>query len=121
MSSYSLDVSRIYAHFFWKCAEFALSPYIMMFNVIAAPDENGGEENVAAAAVIVGLLTFVVPVLPMLASFTIPLASIAMSLAIASMFIVYPIALIFDVCSGLSPSSKDNCLVMDLGRLGPRF
>ena len=98
MSS-TLSLTRGYGSFFLGCAKFAVSPYTNTFMAIANDRDRRELQNVAAAAIVCGILTFVVPVLPMIASFTFALASIAMSLAIASMFITYPIALLSDLCN----------------------
>lgn len=93
-----LSLSGAYGSFFWKCTKFAISPYTNTFMSIASSGDRDEEmlPNIAAAALVVGVLTFVVPVLPVLATFTFALASIAMLLAVASMFVTYPVALLAD-------------------------
>ncbi|MCL9684277.1 hypothetical protein [Legionella maioricensis] len=95
------SLSRGYGSFFWGCTKFAVSPYTNTFMAIAR-EGNGrgaeGLENVVAAAAVCGILTFVVPVLPVITTFTLALASIAMLLAAASMFLTYPLAVLADTC-----------------------
>ncbi len=118
------SLTRGYGSFFLGCADLAVLPYTGTFMAIASGRDGDrlnltctgasmamaiasgrlDRTNVAAAAIVCGILTFVVPVLPMIAKFTFAMASIAMSLAIASMFITYPIALLSDLCS----SSEDQ-------------
>jgi hypothetical protein len=97
-----LSLSGGYGSFFWGCTKFAVSPYTNTFSSIANAGGSGynkAAENFIGAAVICGVLTFVVPVLPVLAAFTFALASIAMLLAVASMFLTYPCAAVIDACS----------------------
>lgn len=106
--SATLSLSSAYGSFFWGCTKFAVSPYTNTFFGIANPKDARFKDiipNVAAAAVICGVLTFVVPVLPVLASITFSLASIAMTLAVASMFVAYPLALIADA---FTPHNHSN-------------
>lgn len=93
------NLSRGYASFFWGCTKFAVSPYTETFLAIASSD-NDDEilENIFAATAITAVLTFVVPILPAIASFTFALASIAMCLAVLTMPFTYPLALIADGC-----------------------
>lgn len=97
-----LKLSQNYGSFFWECTKFAVSPYTNTFMAIANPDSNNKDEcmgNIVAASLIVGVLTFVVPVLPVLSLITFALASIAMLLAVASMFVTYPVAILTDACT----------------------
>ncbi|MDI1351684.1 MAG: hypothetical protein PSV35_02780 [bacterium] len=96
-----LSLSRGYGSFFVGCTKFAVSPYTNTFMSIAlARDQQGREDlrNVAAAAIVCGVLTFVIPILPAITSVTVALATIAMALAVATMFLTYPIALLADIC-----------------------
>ena len=104
--SQTLSLNRRYGSFFWECTKFAASPYTKTFMSIAGindRNENARFENITAAAIICGVLTFVVPVLPTIASFTTSLASIAILLAVASMFVTYPVALVMDACDLSNP------------------
>ena len=96
--SATLSLSRTYGSFFWGCTKFAVSPYTNTFLAIANDKKNPGLENIVAAAIVTGILTFVVPILPVLASITFALASIAMLAAVASMFATYPVAVLADAC-----------------------
>lgn len=106
-----LSLSSAYGSFFWGCTKFAISPYTNTFLSIASSgNQNSLDDtcnNVAAAGIVCGVLTFVVPVLPVLASITFAFASIAMLLAVASMFATYPLALLVDACTP-SDRSWDN-------------
>lgn len=110
-----LTLSSTYGSFFWGCTKFAVSPYTQTFKAIATSGNNNDSveliANSVAAAVICGMFTFVVPVLPVLATFTFALASIAMLLAVATMFVTYPVALLADACT---PPSEDEFLACAL-------
>ena len=103
------NVTRGYASFFWDCANFAVSPYTKTFLAVANPSGASKDDtllNVAAAAVVTGILTFVIPVLPTLFSITCAIASVAASLAVASMFLFYPIALLNDLLEPANDNKK---------------
>lgn len=110
--SATLSLSRTYGSFFWGCTKFAISPYTNTFLAIAN-DKNNNDQltNIVAAAIVTSVLTFVVPVLPVLASITFAFASIAMLLAAASMFITYPIAVLADACTPCDLEDDVNTLV----------
>ena len=120
--SATLSLSRGYGSFFWNCTKFAVSPYTNTFLSIANPgsrnsrdldDCANGVDNVISAAVVCGILTFVVPVLPILASFTFTFASIAMLLAVSSMFLTYPFAVLADACNPQHSSQDfDPCFTI---------
>lgn len=102
--SYTVALSKSYGSFFWGCTKFAVSPYTNTFMAVAnSNNPNDSIEdclsNTAAAALVVGVFTFVVPVLPVIASITFALSSIAMLAAVASMFVTYPGALLADACT----------------------
>lgn len=102
--SFTYELSKGYGSFFLGCTQFAVSPYTKTFMAIAQPNQcNNGDEliaNALAATVIVGILTFSIPVLPAIASVTFALSSIAMLTAVASMFVTYPAAILADIVSG---------------------
>lgn len=93
-----LRLTRGYGRFFVGCGEFAISPYTNTFMNIAEDKHGSNTQNVAAAFLACGLLTFVVPVLPIVTAFTATLAGIAMCIAAASMCFTYPFAWIDDAC-----------------------
>ena len=95
----TLSLTRSYGSFFWGCTKFAVSPYTATFKGIARSGGDDGLENVAAAAVVCGILTFVVPVLPVLTSISGTFAAIAALLAITSMLVTYPVAIVLDACT----------------------
>lgn len=100
--SVTRSLTQGYGSFFWGCAKFAVSPYTHTFMAIAR-EEKGRDPNhlthATEAAIVCGILTFVVPILPVITSFTCMLASIAISLAVATMFLTYPVGLLVDVCN----------------------
>jgi hypothetical protein len=104
--SATLSLGEKYGSFFWGCTKFAVSPYTGTFRAILNNDKKDNNIIVRgiSAGIICGVLTFVVPILPAIASFTFALASIAMLLATASMFVTYPFALLADA---FRPPSKD--------------
>jgi hypothetical protein len=98
--SATLSLSRTYGSFFWGCTKFAVSPYTNTFMAIAN-DKNNEDliTNIIAATIVTSVLTFVVPVLPVFATVTFAMASVAMLLAVATMFATYPIAILADACT----------------------
>lgn len=104
--SHTRDLTLGYVRFFAKTFDFAVSPYTWTFE--AAGRRTRGHFDLLSATLAVGLLTFVAPVLPALFSVTSTLASLAASIAVASMFVLYPIALIQDLFSYESPYRDDE-------------
>jgi hypothetical protein len=97
--SYTSTLHRKYGSFFFECTKFAVSPYTNTFQAIYDESKkNGGGvlENIGVAALATGILTFVVPILPVIASLTFSWASMAMMLAVCSMFLTYPCAMLAD-------------------------
>ncbi len=96
-----LSLTRGYGFFFRDCAKFAVSPYTDTFLKIANAGSGEREkylENLAAATVICGIFTFVVPVLPILTAITCVFAAIGALLAVSSLFLTYPLAIVADAC-----------------------
>lgn len=96
-----------YVGFFINCGSFAVSPYTYTFKAMAM-DERGNYTDIAPAFLTVAILTFAVPILPALCSMTTALASVAVSLAVASMFILYPFALCIDTLDTLGEARGVN-------------
>ena len=108
--SATLGLTRHYSRFFGECLTFGVSPYTNTFMTIAEDKRGSNTGNVAAAALVCGLLTFAVPVLPLITAFTATLAAVAMCLALASMCVTYPIALLSDACDD-SWLEDDRCYI----------
>ena len=87
------SLNSFYCTSFLGLTLFGLSPYTATFMAVSKKD------GIIAAAFVTASLTFVVPVLPVLASFTFFLSSIAMLLIAASMILTYPVALIVDAAA----------------------
>lgn len=108
MSS-TLSLTRGYGSFFWGCAKFGVSPYTSTFLGIATAGgcrDQDALEHVVAATAVCGILTFIVPVLPILTTITCTLATMAAILATmaailaaCTMVLTYPVALAVDACS----------------------
>ena len=90
-----------YISFFTGCADFAISPYTKTFLKLAEPTHQGDHADYIGAMLITGILTVAIPVLPAIFAVTSALAMVAFSLAIATMFLLYPCALVLDL---LTPS-----------------
>lgn len=93
-----VGLTRGYGRFFVDCAKFAVCPYTNTFMSIAEDKRGSNTGNVALAGLVCGLLTFAVPVLPIVTSFTATFAAIAMCLAAVSMCFTYPLAWLNDAC-----------------------
>ena len=89
------DLTKFYGNFFLGATGLALYPYTGTF--FAVGDNPHGEFDYPTAFLALGILTFVVPILPAIFSVTSAIASVALSLAVASMFLSYPAALLCDV------------------------
>ena len=89
------DLTKFYVNFFLGATDIAWYPYTRTF--LAAGSNPHGEFDFPTAFLAVGILTFVVPILPVIFSVTSAIASVAVSLAVASMFLSYPAALLCDV------------------------
>ena len=97
--SYTRNLTHSYASYFLGCGELAVSPYTGTFFAIAKTPDSRQENrtaNIVAAAVVTGILTFVIPILPAIFSITSAVATVAALIAVASMFILYPLALLGD-------------------------
>ncbi|KTC90192.1 hypothetical protein OQJ18_05095 [Fluoribacter dumoffii] len=91
------SLTNFYGSFFWKCAKFAICPYRLTINAFLDsedPDPNDLALGIGACLV----LSTIVPILPTITSLTIAIASIAAVLALASMFVTYPLTILSDAC-----------------------
>ncbi len=88
------SLTHFYGSFFGKCAQVAIYPYLVTMG--AFMDSNPDEDDLILGLGVCLFLSTVVPILPALTSFTFALASFGACLAIASMFIAYPVALLSD-------------------------
>lgn len=88
-----------YGSFFVGCAAFAISPYLLTLRAFVNSKPAKTEDLVLGAATCLFLST-VVPILPTITSITFTIAAFAMSVALASMFLIYPIALLNDALDG---------------------
>jgi len=104
--SMTSDLVKGYGRFFEGAARFAVSPYTATFFSIGR--QGNGSFDPVTAGLAVAALTFVVPVLPTLFSITGSLAMVGASIAIASMFILFPCALIWDLITGNPGSNGYN-------------
>jgi len=89
------SLTKFYGSFFLHCADVALCPYTVTLGAFMDPLQPKTEELILGVGACVVLSTLV-PVLPTLCSITFAVAAFAMSLALASMFIAYPIAILAD-------------------------
>lgn len=106
--SVTKDLTMGYTSFFWGCGKFAISPYTATFFSIAQPSNRSQPDNIniTAAILVTGILTFAIPILPALFAITSAIAMVAVSLAISSMFLLYPIALLCDIMA--NTTTKGN-------------
>lgn len=99
-------LGNFYGSFFLECCKVAVKPYTWTFSAIY----NSDEDKVTSAAIAIAAcisLTFVVPILPAVCSFTFLLASIGMLLSTASMLLTYPVAAIIDGVAGACAGSTE--------------
>ena len=92
-------ISRGYGFFISKSLEFSVSPYTEVFKSVALDDqERYSNDRAIAAAIVCAVFTFVVPVLPVLTTITATIAAVAITLALFSMLVTLPLALLADIC-----------------------
>lgn len=89
------SLTKFYASAFFKCGEVALCPYILTLKAFYDPERPRNEDLIMGAAACV-LLSTLVPILPTLTTITLTIAAFGACLALASMFVAYPIALLID-------------------------
>lgn len=101
------DLTMFYGRFFLNCGRFAVSPYTLTIDAFQTTAENQPRktEDLVFGIGACLFLTFAVPVLPVFADITFAIAGFAMSCAIASMFVTYPIALICDALQPYQPEA----------------
>lgn len=95
------EINRDYALFFKDCAKFAVSPYAETFKYFAGCDDSYDSitnDSFYTAMAVIGLFTDVIPVLPLLLSITIILATVGFMLG----------ALGFAVEHGINAISEAN-------------
>ena len=96
------SLTKFYGSFFLGCVDLAVCPYTFTLGAFLDPNEPKTEQLVLGVAACV-VLSVVVPILPTITSITFAIAMFAASLALASMFIAYPIALLADALDSISP------------------
>lgn len=101
------DITEFYGSFFTKCGIVAVSPYLLTLSAFINSKPVKTEDLVLGAATCIFLST-VVPILPSITSITFTIALFAASLALASMFLAYPIALCIDAANNSAPSIFAN-------------
>lgn len=89
------SLTGFYGSFFWGCVEVAVCPYSLTIQAFMDSSEPRTEDFLLGVGACVFLSTLV-PVLPSITTVTFAIASFAISLALASMFIAYPIAILAD-------------------------
>ncbi|MFT4059958.1 MAG: hypothetical protein QM652_10470 [Legionella sp.] len=89
------ELTKFYGRFFWGCGKVAIAPYKTVLTG-GRDFKNCTAEDLFAGAVACVVLSTVVPILPALTSITWAVAFVAASLALASMFITYPTAILLD-------------------------
>jgi hypothetical protein len=100
------SLTRFYGSFFLSCANIAVCPYLLTATAFIEDSKHPkrGELLLGIGACI--FLSTVVPILPTITSITFTIAMFAASLALASMFIAYPIALISDAADSCADDSQ---------------
>ncbi|KTD14133.1 hypothetical protein Lgra_0743 [Legionella gratiana] len=89
------SLTQFYGSFFLKCGEIAIYPYLLTMGAFIDSNPPKQEDLILGIGVCLFLST-VVPILPAVTSITFAIASFGICLGLASMFIAYPTALLFD-------------------------
>lgn len=88
------ELTRFYGSFFYHSAQLAICPYKLTLTAFG----DRPEDLLLGVVACIGL-SIVVPILPSLTSITFAVALCMASIAVASMFITYPIAILVDALS----------------------
>ena len=105
MRTCTAGVTKFYGNFFIGALDFAILPYSLTLCAFAKNRNHMDPAEFAMGVAACVALSTLVPILPELTSFTIAIACFATSLALASMFLSYPLALLIDAFDGASYSS----------------
>lgn len=98
------SLTNFYGSFFSGCAELSIAPYLFTLNRCKGVTRNRGDDFILGVAACVFFST-VVPILPELTSITMAIALFAALLALATMFVSYPVALCLDAMDSLNTSN----------------
>lgn len=108
----SIYLTQCYGSFYWECTKFAAKPYTTAFKALASDPLLDTAANYAKGVIVIGMLTFIVPVLPIATSVTTLIAAVGILIAAASMLITYPFARgldLIDSCANPSGRSYNSC------------
>lgn len=97
------SLTKFYGSFFLGCGQVAASPYLLTLN--AFMDSQPKKEDLILGIAACVFFSTVVPILPEVASFTFAVAAFAASLALATMFVTYPISILMDALNPEETSS----------------
>lgn len=97
------SLTKFYGSFFLGCGELSISPYLLTLNAFMRSQPKEEDLILGIGACI--FFSTIVPILPQVTAFTFAVASFAASMALASMFVTYPLAIFADaVTPDESPS-----------------
>lgn len=99
------SLTNFYGSFFLGCGQVAVSPYILTLNAFMSSQPKTEDLILGIGACI--FFSTVVPILPEITSFTFAVATFAASLALASMFVSYPISILMDALNPEETSSLE--------------
>ncbi|MDR3502808.1 MAG: hypothetical protein P4L79_09515 [Legionella sp.] len=97
------SLTNFYGSFFLGCAEVAVSPYSLTLNAFMGSQPKTEDLILGIGACV--FFSTIVPILPEVTSFTFAVAAFAASLALASMFVTYPISILMDA---LNPDESSS-------------
>ena len=100
------SLTKFYGSFFLGCAELAVCPYIYTMKAFMGTQPETKDLVLGIGACI--FFSTVVPVLPGIASLTFAIASFAASIALATMFVAYPLAVISDALDSCHASEEND-------------
>lgn len=97
MTTATYSLSKRYGSFFGGCVQLAVSPYLIGLELFTKDPKNMHPKDLALGVGACLFFTFVVPILPAITSVTFSLAAFGACIALASMFITYPVAFAMDI------------------------
>lgn len=91
-------LNRFYGSFFTGCAELAIAPYSLTFELVAGNNwSNSSSDEAIWGAGVCAFFTFAIPILPALTEITLDLAILGAAFGIITAIVAYPIAFLIDL------------------------
>lgn len=91
-------LNRFYKSYFTGCAELAIAPYSLTFELVAGTKwTNADFDEALWGAGVCAFFTFAIPILPALTEITFDLAVLGVVFGVITAIVAYPIAFLIDL------------------------